>query len=208
MVTTPDNLQNCFITVKGKNNTVEIDKHANLKNVSIDILGDNNLVKIGKNVRLTGTIRLDYNCRVEIGDNVTSTNPVYMTCAEKTQIRIGDDCMFTTNNQIRTDDAHAIYDVNTGKRINKSKDIIIGKHVWIGYRATLLAGTEIGDGSVIGAFSLVKKKFPNNCVIAGVPAKLVKKDIFWERPLLLHANKEVSFGQEEMDMKHYCIKTQ
>ncbi|WP_404810826.1 acyltransferase [Actinobacillus pleuropneumoniae] len=115
--------------------------------------------------------------------------------------------MFATNNQIRTDDAHPIYDVNTGKRVNMSKDIQIGDHVWIGYGATILSGSAIGSGSVIGAGSIVRNKFPNNCVIAGTPAKVVKKDIFWERPLLLNMSEEVVYSEEERRQKNYCKNT-
>ena len=42
-------------------------------------------------------------------------------------------------------------------------------------------GTSIGDGSIIGARSVVKKAFPNNCSIAGNPAKIVRKNVAWGR---------------------------
>lgn len=118
----PASLHNCFIRILGNNNTVVIDKESSLKNTFIEILGNNSYIKIGKNVRVSGTLRLGFNCQVVIGNNVSSTNSLYMTCAEETKILIGDDCMFATRNQVRTDDAHAIYDVNTGQRLNLSKD--------------------------------------------------------------------------------------
>jgi len=55
------------------------------------------------------------------------------------------------------------------------KEIIIGKNCWIGDGAVVLAGTEIGDNCVIGANSVLKGNFPANSLIAGVPAKLIKK---------------------------------
>lgn len=80
-----------------------------------------------------------------------------------------------------------ILDVRTGQNTNasaelsKTKKIIIGNHVWIGQDATLLYNTDIGDGSIVGTKSLVKGKFPNNCVIGGNPARLLKADIAWSR---------------------------
>ena len=99
-------------------------------------------------------------------------------------------------NQIRTDDSHGIYDLDTGKRLNRSKDIFIGDHVWLAYGATVLGGAHIGNGCVLGAFSLAKKQFPENCVLADMPAKVVRENIFWKRPLLLnnpYAEDEIAY---------------
>ena len=131
-----------------------------------------------------------------------------MTCAENSKIIIGEDCMFATNNQIRTDDAHPIYDVNTGERINITKDVILGDHVWIGYGVTLLGGAVVGSGSVLGAYALVNKSHPNNCLAVGTPAKTVKHDIFWERsPLLVSSKGAITYTKEQMQAKSYCQKT-
>lgn len=181
----PENLYNCFVQFLGEGNELIIDNDANLKNCSFE-MRSNGKVVIKKNVSFHGTIRVGYGCTMEIGSNTSSTNPVYVTIAESTKLIIGEDCMFATNNQIRTDDAHAIYDIQTGKRINPSKDIVVGNHVWIGHSAALFGGTKLGDGSVVGAFSMVNKAFPNNCIIAGTPAKIIRENVFWKRPLLLN----------------------
>src|SRR5690606_37571054 len=57
-------------------------------------------------------------------------------------------------------------------------------HVWLARRSVCLGGTRIGAGSVVGFGSIVKGRFPNNVVIAGSPARVVRKDIAWERPHL------------------------
>ncbi len=191
----PKNLHNCFVQFFGINNEVIIDNDANLKNCTLE-MRENGKVVIKKNVGFHGNIRLGYGSSVEIGNNTTSTNPVYVTVAEGTKLVVGDDCMFATNNQIRTDDAHAIYDINTGRRINPSQDIVLGDHVWVGYGAVLFGGTTIGSGSVVGAFSVVNKAFSNNCIIAGTPAKVIKENVFWKRPLLLnkpHEENEIAY---------------
>jgi acetyltransferase-like isoleucine patch superfamily enzyme len=53
--------------------------------------------------------------------------------------------------------------------------IIIGNNVWIGSNSTILPGVVIGDNSIIGAGSVVTKNVPSNVIVAGVPAKVIKK---------------------------------
>ena len=49
----------------------------------------------------------------------------------------------------------------------------IGRNVWIGDKATILPDVSIGNNCIIGANSVVTKSFPDNCVIAGNPAKIL-----------------------------------
>ncbi|QIO10171.1 acyltransferase [Acinetobacter lanii] len=202
----PSGLINIKVRFYGKNNLVVISPHAKkLKNLTIEFTTDDGIVLIGDS-NLFGTIRVGYKSKVIIGDKVTSTSPVYFTCAETTQITIGDDCMFATNNQIRTDDAHAIYDIESGNRINYSKNITIGAHVWVSYNAVIFGGTEINMGSIVGYSSFVKGKFPNNSIIIGSPAKISKKNISWERPNVLWAREEFKDSSSIKD-KIYWDKT-
>lgn len=53
--------------------------------------------------------------------------------------------------------------------------VVIGKNVWIGSNATILPGVTIGDNSVVAAGAVVTKDVPENIVVAGVPAKFMKK---------------------------------
>lgn len=186
IVDAPTGLINVQVQFVGRNNRVILHKNSALKNTFIEFKGDNGSFSIGKKAGIFGTFRIGYDCNIEIGSGVTSTNAVYVTCAEKTNIHIGDDCMLATNNQIRTDDSHGIYDLNTGKRVNYSKDIFIGDHVWLAYGAIVLGGANIGSGCVVGANSMVKKQFPKNSILAGIPAKVIRENIFWKRPLLLN----------------------
>ena len=78
---------------------------------------------------------------------------------------------------IRSFDGHTIF--QEGYRI--SEPIKIGKHVWIGQGATVLKGVTIGDGAIIAAGAIVTKDVPAGCIAAGVPAKVVKEGIRWNR---------------------------
>ena len=53
--------------------------------------------------------------------------------------------------------------------------------LWLSTNTIVLYNTNISDGSIIGAASLVKGDIPNNCIAAGTPAKVIKKSISWCR---------------------------
>lgn len=57
------------------------------------------------------------------------------------------------------------------------KGIKIGKNCWIGSKVTILDGVQIGDGSIIAAGAVVNRSFPENSIIGGIPAKLLKTRI-------------------------------
>ena len=122
-----------------------------------------------------------------IGSHVTTGRNFTVSVGDDTTLQIGNDCMFSYDIAIYTNDAHTIFDVRSGENINSTKEkclsrkVIIGEHVWIGFRAMILYNTVVENGSVIGAYSLVKGRIPNNCIAAGIPAKVVRCDISWSR---------------------------
>lgn len=134
-----------------------------------------------------GNLHLNKNSFLKIGKNFSiETN--YSICADKdTSILIGEDCMFSSDAFLRTNDGHSIFDVETGENINssyairKAKNIMIGSHVWVGVKSVILYNAIINDGCIIGAMSMVKCEVPNNCMAAGIPAKIVRTNVAWSR---------------------------
>lgn len=155
-------LTNCKLYFKGNNNQIHVSCGTHLENVTFWLEDDNNYIDIGKMVSSEGNLEL-------------------ATCEGK-KITIGDDCMFSYGIHVRTTDSHSILDT-TGKRINPGADISIGNHVWIGADVMILKGTYVPDECVIGARSMVTSsvKADVNSMIAGMPAKVIKKNISWKR---------------------------
>jgi acetyltransferase-like isoleucine patch superfamily enzyme len=93
------------------------------------------------------------------------------------KIEIGNNCLIGANCKIIDNDFHPlnIYERIAFKSENIHKKAIkIGNNCFIGMNSIILKGTEIGDNSIIGAGSVVSGKFPDNVVVAGNPAKIIK----------------------------------
>ena len=152
-------LTNCAFYISGNNNTVRIGPWSTLINGEICIEDDGNEIILGEHTRILGK--------------------THLAAIEGTKIVIGKDSMFSSDVHFRTGDSHSILDMS-GKRINGSEDIVIGEHVWVGTKVTCLKGARVPDHSIIGACALVTGKFHTpNCVLAGVPAKIVKENVDW-----------------------------
>lgn len=182
-------LYNVKFVVKGFSNAILIEDGVVLKNLKIEILGNNNSIELRKDVRFyeKGKILIEGDhCQVVINEK-TTIGSASLFCEESfKKISIGLNCMLGREITVQTGDFHSIIDESSGKRINKSEDVVIGNHVWIGYQANILKGAIISDNSIVGIASLVNKQFlEKNIAIAGIPAKVVKKNVNWNRVKLL-----------------------
>jgi acetyltransferase-like isoleucine patch superfamily enzyme len=173
--------------VLGEANSLIAKDGSFLENLTVRITGSNNNIIIGENVRIYSNCSIlifGNNCTVEIGANTTIRSYSILECGENnTQIKIGNDCMFSNHIHVRTHDSHFIYSNETNIRLNIPKSVEIGNHVWIAAWVTVLKGVRIGSGAVVGVNSLVTHDVDENSVAVGIPAKIVKKDITWERKL-------------------------
>jgi acetyltransferase-like isoleucine patch superfamily enzyme len=105
------------------------------------------------------------------------------------KLLIGNDCMFSHDIELWAGDGHSIFDTVTRENTNSDYDklpehrnkLVIHDHVWAAKGAFIMHGTDIGRGSTVGARAVVKGKYPNNCTIAGNPARIVKKNTAWAR---------------------------
>lgn len=87
-------------------------------------------------------------------------------------VSIGDNVRIAPYSIILDSDFH---DINNHFADGLAKPVVIGNNVWIATRATILKGVTIGDGAVVAAGAVVTKDIPPYTVVAGVPAKVIKK---------------------------------
>jgi acetyltransferase-like isoleucine patch superfamily enzyme len=130
----------------------------------------NGLCRVGLGV----TLVLLKNASLEFGDDVYINSNSTIVCSE--HVEIGDGSRISWNVEICDTDFHRM--LRNGSVV--SKPIEIGRNVLIGCRAMILKGVKVGNGSVIAAGAIVTRDVPANCLVAGVPAKVIKKEIKWE----------------------------
>lgn len=170
------------ITFQGKNNRLICEEGVSLKNSKIKFLGDNSIIFLGKS---RGNLQLHvpiYNNSVLFIDKFTKTNgSLHLLLSEEKNIIIGKHCLFSFDIWFRLADPHLIYNSDNKKRINFSKSIYLGDHIWIGQDALILKGTKVGSGSIIGAKSVItNKEIKSNSIWAGNPGKEINTNIFWD----------------------------
>ena len=112
---------------------------------------------------------------IRIGDNVGISGA---TIYARKEIEIGDNTCIGGNTKILDNDFHPLEIEARNADIKEkigTKPIKIGKNCFIGCNALILKGTELGDGCVVGAGAVVSGKFEPGSVIAGNPAKVIRK---------------------------------
>lgn len=92
-------------------------------------------------------------------------------------ISIGDDCLIGRDVLIRDSDGHVIDNNPNGM----TSPVVIEDHVWICSRAMILKGVRIGKGAIVAAGAVVTRDVPAGCMVAGVPAKVIREKVTWMR---------------------------
>jgi acetyltransferase-like isoleucine patch superfamily enzyme len=128
---------------------------------------------------------------IYLGNDVRFSDSVHLSAIER--IVIGDHTLVGSRVYI-ADHSHGIYsgdnqsspdEIPRGRLLGGGGPVTIGRNVWIGDNSVILGPTAIGDGAIIGANSVVKGNVDPNCIVAGAPAKVLKRfnasNRSWER---------------------------
>ena len=186
-------MKNSKISFNGENNILFIEENVTLENSEIKFNGSNSVVYLSDNARHVYKINVSlYNgCVFFSGKDNYFNGVLKVVLSEQKHMVIGNSCLFSFGIWVRTADPHLVYSVETRKRVNPSRSVYLGDHVWIGQDAFLLKGTQVFSGSIVGARSLVAgKKIPSNTSFAGNPVKKIAEGVFWDEHCVHKWTKE------------------
>jgi acetyltransferase-like isoleucine patch superfamily enzyme len=175
-------LRNVSIHVRGGSNRIVIAPQARVSNVDIRMAGTGHALLIGSHVSMhAGSIEFyDDGCRVSIGERTTIFG-ASIGVTEGGSIAVGEDCLLSSEVDLRNGDSHSIVDADTGARLNPAADVTIDDHVWLGKRVMVLKGGRIGAHTVVGAGSIVNGELPAHSIAAGSPARAIAGGVTWLR---------------------------
>lgn len=174
----------------GHHNRVEIGDAAIPSRLRLRIHGNHNHVRIAHKAEIKdltivcGTHVPAHNVRVEIDEEFTiEVGGRFLLYNSGNRLSIGRECMFSNGVTIRCGESpHLIFDRDSGDYRDVSDGVFIGHHVWVGEDAYITKAVSIGDESIVGARSVVTRRFTDTHVaLAGNPARVVREQVQWIR---------------------------
>lgn len=151
-------MRNTCIHLAGGKNTIEIDGLASVERIDLACVDG-------------ATIRLR---------KPASARGMSIVASHGSLIEVGSECLISRDVLIYASNAHGLYSSLDGSRKSRP-GIVIGDRVWLGQGARIISGANVGTGSVIGAYSVLAGRIPNNCAAAGNPCRVTSQDIFWTK---------------------------
>ena len=132
--------------------------------------------KLTKSFRFNGYfVRFNGEGSIKFGENCYVSFFTLLSTEKSTKIICGNDVSIAHNVKIYTSGVNSDIKIRTGKDVTEYGDVVIGNNVLIGSHSFIKHGVRIGNNVIVGANSLVTRDVPDNVVVVGVPAVVIKK---------------------------------
>jgi len=129
---------------------------------------------LGRNSRILPSAQLAFAENIFIGEDVDVSRRVILWAGPNSKIVIGDMVGLGPGTFITSDNNTTRIGIPIREQPRAEADVVIGSDVWVGANCTILPGVTIHDGAVIGAGAVVTKDIPENAIVVGNPAHVVK----------------------------------
>lgn len=179
--------------VTAKRDSIQIPANTKFASIRFGFGGSEGVTSKGKNyllIKKNASLRLEENVRIaegfslriengstlRIGKNFYANKNLFISCSNG--IDIEDQVLVGWNVEIRDSDGHNVY--YSDKNTTSYKQVKIGRHVWIAAYSLIMGNTEIGNESVVSIRSITNKKYEDHCLLAGSPAREIRKIEYWK----------------------------
>lgn len=125
----------------------------------------------GENVSVQASFNCDNGKNIHVGENFLSN--YNLTILDIAPVTMGHNVMIGPNVDIYTVN-HPLNPIGRRKYLAQAKPVKIGNDVWIGGKVTITPGVTIGNNVVVAAGAVVVDDVPDNSLVGGVPAKVIK----------------------------------
>ena len=173
--------EQCSIT-SGKHSELMIGVECVVENYASVASSEHSNMTLGNRVHLGARNIMEASERgvLFLGEKTTIGENGWFSATAGGEIHLGNDNMLSLFIKMAVGN-HELLEQKTGMLLTNRAAIHTEDHVWIGIGSTLLPGAHLGEGSVVGASSVVTKSFPSHCTIAGNPARVLREGISWQR---------------------------
>lgn len=168
-----------------KSPTYQFSRNGSILNLNIfNLTNDKSKIRFGDYCNIAATIVLREKGSITVG-NYVYMNRIHLNI--QYHLSIGSYCMFGPNVKIWDSKDHPLDKLDRRNQLIKKLeegiidsyeagggDIIIGDDVWVGMDSIIMGGVTIGNGSVVAAGSIVTRSVPENVLVGGVPARIIK----------------------------------
>ncbi len=145
-------------------------------------VGDRTVFRNDGQVIVSGHVHINRGARIAVdkGAELRIGRKTFLNCFSlvhaTSSISIGRDCAISWRCEILDSQYH---ELSYHGRCHERRSVVVGDHVWIGAGTRVLAGSEIGDGCVVAAGSIVNGTFPPHSLLGGSPARVLRSNVDW-----------------------------
>ncbi|WP_114572027.1 maltose O-acetyltransferase [Exiguobacterium flavidum] len=147
-------------------NQLSVDFVPERKDILRELIG-----RTGESLYIEPSFKCDYGYNITLGERFYANYDCVIL--DICPVVIGNNCMLAPGVHIYTA-AHPLDPVERNSGAEFGKPVTIGDNVWIGGRAVINPGVTIGDNVVVASGSVVVKDVPDNVVVGGNPARIIK----------------------------------
>lgn len=172
-------LHDKYMTHLCKKNLASYGTNLRARNPGEYFLGKGAEIHVGNNVLLERKVRfsLGENARVYVGDNTYLAD--FSNVLAIQEVNIGKNCAISWHVLFMDTSSHP-FGYKGEIPTTKVAPIKVEDHVWIGCRAVILKGVNIGTGAIVANNAVVTKDVPPYTLVGGNPARVIKEDVIWE----------------------------